>query len=86
MRAVVYDAFGRPPRIKGVPDPAPQAAWQAFEAGHHLMLICHDAHRQQEALSLFSQRIAGDSVAHRRLHRALDRQAPYRTPYALAPA
>ncbi len=72
--------------MKGVPDPPPQAAWLAFEAGHHLMLVCHDARRQQEALDLFRQRVLGDSVAHRRMHRALDRQAPYRTPYALARA
>ena len=72
--------------MKGVPDPAPLAAWHAFEAGHHLMLLCHDAQRQQEALNLFRTRIVGDSVSHRLLHRALDRQAPYRTPYALARA
>jgi beta-N-acetylhexosaminidase len=65
--------------MKGVPDPAPLAAWYAFEAGHHLMLVCHDTQLQQEALSLFRNRVAGDSDAHRRLHRALDRQAPYRT-------
>lgn len=72
--------------MKGVPDPAPLAAWYAFEAGHHLMLLCHDPLRQQEALDLFRQRVLGDSVAHRRLHRALDRQAPYRSPNSLAPA
>lgn len=65
--------------MKGVPDPAPLAAWYAFEAGHHLMLLCHDSRQQQEALDLFRSRVSGDSVAHRRLHRALDRQAPYRT-------
>ena len=64
--------------MKGLPDPAPLAAWYAFEAGHHLMLICHDRLRQEEALRLFRQRVSGDSVAHRRLHRALDRQAPHR--------
>lgn len=68
--------------MKGVPDPPALAAWYAFEAGHHLMLMCHDANRQQEALNLFRTRIVGDSVAHRRLHRALDRQAPYRIPNA----
>jgi beta-N-acetylhexosaminidase len=68
--------------MRGVPDPPPQAAWYAFEAGHHLLLLCHDPERQREALDLFNHRVSGDSVAHRRLHRALDRQAPYRTPFA----
>lgn len=72
--------------MKGVPDPAPLAAWYAFEAGHHLLLVCHDVQAQQEALSLFRNKVAGDSVAHRRLHRALDRQAPYRTPYSVGRA
>jgi beta-N-acetylhexosaminidase len=78
-RLVVTDDL----EMKGVPDPAPLAAWYAFEAGHHLMLVCHDARRQQEALTLFRQRVIGDSVSHRRLHRALDRQAPYRIPHPL---
>jgi beta-N-acetylhexosaminidase len=67
--------------MKGTENDPPVAAWRAFEAGHHLMLMCHDHTLQRDALDLFSQRISGDAVAHRRLHRALDRQAPYRLPF-----
>jgi len=70
--------------MKGTLNEPPAAAWRAFEAGHHLMLMCHDHTLQQQALDLFSQRISGDVLAHRRLHRALDRQAPYRKPFSYA--
>jgi beta-N-acetylhexosaminidase len=67
-----------------VPDSPPEAAWYAFEAGHHLLLLCHDQAQQSAALALFRTRLSGDSEARRRLHSALDRQEPYRRPFEYA--
>ena len=72
--------------MKGVGEEAPVAAWRAFEAGHHLLLLCHDHTLQTQALDLFKERVAGDSAAHRRVHRALDRQARFRKRFAYAEA
>lgn len=70
--------------MKGLPDPPPVAAWQAFTAGHNLLLMCHSERAQQDALDLFASKLAGDQEAQRLLHRALDRQQPKRTPFAYA--
>jgi beta-N-acetylhexosaminidase len=70
--------------MKAVPDPPPLAAWYAFEAGHHLLLMCHAAAEQAAALTLFHSRLVGDHEAQRRLHRALARQEPLRSPHVQA--
>jgi beta-N-acetylhexosaminidase len=67
--------------MKAVPDRPAQAAWYAFEAGHQLLLLCHDAGEQDAALTLFGSRLTGDHEAQRRLHRALERQEALRKPH-----
>jgi len=72
--------------MKGLPDPAPMAAWHAFTAGHNLLLVCHSPEAQQESLDLFGAKLAGDSENRRLLHRALDRQQSRRVPFGHAAA
>lgn len=67
--------------MKGVGASPPDAAWEAFCAGHTLHLICSDKGAQADALSLFKGRMSGDSHALGLLRDALDRQAPFRKPF-----
>jgi len=67
--------------MKGLPDEPARAAWLAFEAGHHLLLMCHSREHQEFAYRLFAERLAGDHDARKQVHRALDRQQPFRQPY-----
>jgi len=67
--------------MKGLPDEPALAAWQAFEAGHHLLLLCHDQTHQEQARRLFADRLSGDQASRQQVHRALDRQQPYRQPF-----
>jgi beta-N-acetylhexosaminidase len=70
--------------MKGVGTSPAAAAWDAFEAGHTLQLICRDATAQTDALRMFRTRLAGDSDARGLLRDALDRQAPFRKPFRYA--
>jgi beta-N-acetylhexosaminidase len=67
--------------MKGAGASPPDAAWQAFEAGHTLHLICSDSAAQADALRLFKGRISGSSHALGLLRDALDRQASFRKPF-----
>lgn len=64
--------------MKAVTDGPAHAAWYAFEAGHDLMLICHDPEAQEDALENFCTRLRGSTEAKHQFHKALDRQQPYR--------
>ena len=64
--------------MKAISEGPPHAAWFAFEAGHDLMLICHDEEAQADALQNFSTQLSGNSAAKSLLYKALDRQQPFR--------
>lgn len=72
--------------MKGLPEPPAPSAWRAFEAGHNLLLLCHDRRVQDETLRLFATKLTGDHSAQRLVRRALDRQQPFRKPFSDAPA